>query len=160
MRHRHRSTAAGAGILRLNVSDRDGAGTTIAPFSLAPGQNKFQEFFLASADADNVPQGTLYADLVNLVDTEDGGPTNNCTTNSESIAEGGAGCGTVGELSSQAKVQVLWSDPVAGAASCPNTGIYSPQRRGRSTLADAAAAPPDQPRTAWPRVRASACGWR
>lgn len=127
------STGAGAGILKLDVSTRDGAGSTIKPFKLAPGQNKFQEFYLASADADNVPVGALTAKIENLVDSEDDLAA--CTTNSESEAEGGP-CGTVGELSSQATVQVLVSDPVAGASSCPNTGIYhSTTPGGTGTLA-------------------------
>lgn len=127
------STGAGAGIMKLTVTDRDGAGLTIKPFSLAPGQNKFQEFYLASADASNVPVGALTAKIQNLVDIEDSGP--NCTTKSEAVAEGsavdGSGeptnmtvCGTEGELSDQATVQILVSDPVPSAASCPNTGIY------------------------------------
>ena len=116
------STGAGAGNQKLNVTDRDGSGPTIQPFSLAPGQNKFQEFYLASADAENVPDGDLTAQITNLVDTEDGGPA--CTTNSENVAEGGGGCGTEGELSDEATVQILVSDPVPSAASCPNTGIY------------------------------------
>lgn len=126
------STGAGAGMLKLIVSDRDGSGPTIQPFSLAPGQNKYQEFFLASADADNVPNGVLTARIKNLVDTEDDAL---CTTNSEAIAEGsgtnGAGlptnlsiCGAGGELSSQATVQILKSAPVANKSFCENTGIY------------------------------------
>ena len=129
------STGAGAGILQLNVSDRDGAGSTIQPFSLAPGQNKYQEFFLASADADNVPNGMLTAKIQRLVDTEDNGP--GCTTNSEALAEDPTAvlpsglpsnplnsCGSEGELSDEATVQILASGPVANAASCPNTGGY------------------------------------
>lgn len=145
------STGAGAGILKLNVSDRDGSTRGIEPFSLAPGQNKYQEFFLASADADNVPKATLTAGIQNLKDIEDGGP--GCTTNSEAVAEKPANvgpnglplnplndCGTTGELSDQADVQVLVSDPVASIADCPNTGIYhsaTPSTVG-STLADLA----------------------
>ena len=131
------STSAGAGILKLNVSTRDGAGSTIKPFSLAPGQNKFQEFYLASADADNVPVGRLTAKIQNLVDTEDGGPA--CTTKSENEAEGGGGCGTKGELSQEARVQILVSDPMPGASSCASTGIYkSTTPSGVGTLADRA----------------------
>ena len=47
--------SAGAGYLKLNLADRQGAAPTIAPFSLAPGQNKTQEFYLASADSGNTP---------------------------------------------------------------------------------------------------------
>lgn len=138
------STGAGAGILQLNVSDRDGTSSTVEPFSLAPGQNKYQEFFLASADADNVPNGTLTAKIQNLVDNED---LPLCTTNSEALEEGsgvnGSGlptnmsaCGSAGELSSQATVQILASGPVANAASCPNTGGYgSTTPSGTGTLA-------------------------
>ncbi len=116
------STGAGAGILKLNLSDRDGTSSGVAPFSLAPGQNKTQEFFLASADAGNVPTGILTGKIQNLDDIEDGGPS--CTTNSERVAEGGNGCGTEGELADEMKIQVLASQPVASQASCPNTGIY------------------------------------
>lgn len=141
------STGAGAGIMKLTVSDRDGSGGTIQPFNLAPGQNKFQEFYLASASADNVPSGVLTAKIQNLVDTEDGAP--GCTTNSEALAEQPShvdshglptnpanDCGNAGELSSQATVQILVSDPVPSAASCPNTGIYhSATPSGTGTLA-------------------------
>jgi predicted ribosomally synthesized peptide with SipW-like signal peptide len=143
---------AGAGILKLDVSARDGAGLHIAPFSLAPGQNKAQEFFLASANSDNVPVGALSAKLQNLKDTEDGGPA--CTTNSEAIAEapGDADpvtglptnplndCGSLGELSSQLSTQILYSDPVADASSCPNTGIYTHGIGTGHTLAQQVAA--------------------
>jgi hypothetical protein len=127
------STAAGAGILKLNVSAREGTSSGVEPFSLAPGQNKFQEFYLASADDANVPVGALTAKIQNLLDIEDGGP--GCTTLSEQDAEGGA-CGTEGELADQATVQILVSDPVADASSCPNTGIYhSATPSGTGTLA-------------------------
>jgi hypothetical protein len=148
------SNAAGAGIMKLTVSDRDGSTAGVAPFSLAPGQNKAQEFFLASADADNVPVGALTAKIQNLKDIEDNGPA--CTTNSEAIAEDPSAvdahglptnplnsCGGTGELSTQATVQILVSDPVANASSCPNTGIYhaatvTPALPAGSTLASAA----------------------
>lgn len=130
------STGAGAGILKLNLSDRDGTSSGVAPFSLAPGQNKTQEFFLASADAANVPTGALTGKIQNLVQIEDGGPA--CTTNSEEVAEGGA-CGTVGELADEMTVQILASGPVANAASCPNTGGYgSTSPSGVGTLANRA----------------------
>ena len=117
------STGAGAGILKLNLADRDGSTIDIKPMSLAPGQNKFQEFYLASADDENVPTGVLTAKIQNLVDIEDDSP--NCTTNSEDVLEGNTGdCGPVGELSDQIKVQILASNPIAGQTSCPNTGIY------------------------------------
>ena len=142
------STGAGAGILQLNVSDRDGTSSTVEPFSLAPGQNKFQEFYLASADADNVPVGSLTARIINLEDIEDGGP--GCTTNSEAVAEQPThvdpstgeptnplnDCGSEGELSDQATVQILASGPVNGASSCPNTGGYgTTSPSGTGTLA-------------------------
>lgn len=142
---------AGAGVMSLNVSNRDGAGSTVAPFRLAPGQNKAQEFFLAGASADNVPVGTLSAKIQNLRDIEDGGP--GCTTNSEALAEepthvDAAGlptnkandCGSIGELSSQLKTQILFSDPVANASSCPNTGIYTHSIGTGNTLAQQVAA--------------------
>jgi hypothetical protein len=129
------STEAGAGILKLDVSVREGATKGIEPFSLAPGQNKFQEFYLASADDENVPVGALTARIQNLADIEDNGP--GCTTNSEALeeepthvdAQGNPtnplnDCGSEGELSGQATVQILVSDPVPDASSCPNTGIY------------------------------------
>lgn len=137
---------AADGILKLNVSDRSGTTSGVSPFQLAPGQNKFQEFYLASADNANVPAGDLTAQIRNLVDTEDNGPA--CTTNSEALAEAPADvdshgnptnplndCGTVGELSSEATVQILVSDPTT-ATSCPNTGIYhSATPSGTGTLA-------------------------
>lgn len=126
---------AGAGIMRLDVSNRHGSTVDVAPFRLAPGQNKAQEFYLASADATNVPAGTLTATILNLRDIEDNGPA--CTTNSEALAEAPDNfdshglptnplndCGATGELSGQLKTQILFSAPVASAASCPNTGIY------------------------------------
>ena len=138
------SDAAGAGYLKINLTDRQGAGGAIQPFSLAPGQNKTQEFYLASADSGNTPDGVLTAFIENLADTEDSAT---CTTDSEAVAEGSAvdgtgaptnssACGTVGELSSQLNVQILASTPVAGPASCPNTGIYgSTTPSGTGTLA-------------------------
>lgn len=144
------SSSAGAGILKLNVSARDGATKGIEPFSLAPGQNKFQTFYLASADGANVPDGTLTATLQDLVDTEDNAPA--CTTNSEAIAEAPGDvdangmptnpkndCGSVGELSQQAHVQILVSDAMDNASSCGNTGIYhSATPSGVGLLADLA----------------------
>lgn len=125
--------AAAAGMLKLNVSEREGAGSNIDPFDLVPGQNKAQSFYLASADAANSPDGMLTAKITNLVDTEDGGPA--CTTNSEQAEEGGA-CGTDGELSEQMRVQILASGPVDNASSCPNTGGYgSTTPSGVGTLA-------------------------
>ncbi len=45
-------------------------------------------------------------------------------------------CGNTGELSGQATVQILVSDPAANASSCPNTGIYdSATPVGTGTLA-------------------------
>ena len=130
------STSAGAGQLKLNIDGREGSGRGIAPFSLAPGQNKTQEFFLASADAANVPDGVLTAKIQNLVDTED--DVSNCTTLSEEAAEGGA-CGSEGELSDEMTVQILASGPVPSAASCPSTGIYgSTTPSGVGTLANKA----------------------
>lgn len=140
-------SSAGAGILKLNVAPRIGTSSGVDAFSLAPGQNKFQEFYLASADNDNVPVGDLTAKITQLVDTEDNGPA--CTTNSEAIAEAPADvdshgnptnplndCGSAGELSSQATVQILVSDAVDNASSCPNTGIYhSATPSGTGTLA-------------------------
>lgn len=142
---------AGAGILKLDVSTRDGAGVNIAPFKLAPGQNKYQEFFLASANSENVPVGALSATINNLRDVEDNGP--GCTTNSEAVAEKPGevdsttglptnplnSCGMTGELSSQMRAQILYSDPMAGASYCQNTGIYS-HNIGTKTLAQQAAA--------------------
>ena len=122
-------SAAGAGILKLNVSSKIPGQINVKPFSLAPGQNKYQEMFLASADSENVPLGDLTATIKNLVDSEDGAPS--CTTNSEAIAEQSThvdahgmptnplnDCGSQGELSQQLKVQILASDPVADSTDC------------------------------------------
>ena len=123
-------TEVGAGILALDVSTREGGGPTIAPLNLAPGENKFQEFYLASSDGDSVPDANLTMVLNNFVEEENG-----CSSNSEALAEGvlsGYGdltgdplCTTgPGEFSSQARIQVLASAPVPGPSSCPSTGIY------------------------------------
>ena len=136
--------AAGAGYLKISLAERQGSGSTIQPFSLAPGQNKTQEFYLASADSGNTPDGVLTAFIENLADTEDGAT---CTTNSEAVAEGspvdGTGaptdntaCGSVGELSSEMRVQILASAPQTSPTSCPNTGIYGTTTpSGTGTLA-------------------------
>lgn len=114
------ATGAAAGQLRLEIDGRDGSSSGVAPFSLAPGQNKYQTFYLASADAANVPTGVLTVTVQDLDDTEDDGPE--CTTESERVAEGGNRCGTEGELADQMKVQILATAPAAGQTSCPNTG--------------------------------------
>jgi hypothetical protein len=91
----------------------------------------------------------LSAKIINLVDTEDNGPA--CTTNSEAIAEGSPtdahgdptnmnACGLTGELSSEATVQILVSDPVTNASSCPNTGIYHSATPSGTGLLNAQAA--------------------
>lgn len=129
------SSGAGAGILKLDVSQRDAGHLGIEPFNLAPGQNKYQTMFLASADAENVPDGTLTAKIQNLVDIETGPDgTSACTTNSEAIAEGSPVSGVggnptdllicdddAGELSQEATVQILASAPVPDATYCGNS---------------------------------------
>lgn len=121
------STEAGAGYLRLSVDTLTKAGANVKPFQLEPGDpedpqtNKFQEFYLSSADSGNTPAGNLTMKIKTLVDNEDQ-PT--CTTSSEAVAEGGV-CGGAnqGELSRQAKVQILKAAPVGGT--CPSTGYAS-----------------------------------
>lgn len=103
----------GAGILKLNVSSTGGAGSaeSFGFGNLAPGENRVQEIFIASSDADSVPNATLYFELTDLSDTEGNGPGGpagvpiNCTTNSESAAESGD-CGSTGEFSSEAVMTV------------------------------------------------------
>ena len=141
------SSSAGAGILKLNVSSRDGSTIDVEPFNLAPGQNKYQEFYLASADADNVPVGALTAQIKNLVDTEDNGP--GCTTNSEAIAEAPGDVDSHGMPTNplqrlrqrrRAVQPGTRADPgqrcgPRNAASCPNSGYHSASPSGTGTLA-------------------------
>lgn len=113
--------SAGAGILKLNVSSTSSGGTaqSLGFGNLAPGENRIHEFFVASSDAESVPNGTLLIDFTDLVDIEGNGPGNptgvgnNCTTNSEREAEGGD-CGGVGEFSAQAVMTVHKAAPVSG----------------------------------------------
>src|SRR3546814_11610283 len=79
--------------------------------NIASGEFKSQELYVASNDAESVPNGTLTLDVLNLLDTEGNGLTatgvgNNCTTNSELAEEGGVGCGSVGEFSEDAFIQI------------------------------------------------------
>ena len=127
--------STGDGLLKLNLSGRDGSTIDVQPFRLAPGENQFQEFYIASADAANVSNGALSMTLRALDDIEGGGP--GCTTNSEDVAEGDTGdCGAEGEFSEQATVQILVSHPVSTPGSCPNSdGHGSNSPRGTGTLA-------------------------
>src|SRR3546814_5761471 len=66
-------------------------------------------------------RSTLTLDVLNLIDTEGDGPGatgvgNNCTTNSELAEEGGA-CGTVGEFSQDAFIQIAHKAAVGGVCS-------------------------------------------
>lgn len=132
---------AGAGYLKINLEGEEGLAKT-EPFRLAPGQNKYQYFYVASADSDNTPDGRLSATISNLQDVEGEAI---CTTNSEAAAEGvalGGNCGPNGELADEAIVQILRSEPVAGRESCPDSGIYGGiegfPATGESTLLDRA----------------------
>jgi hypothetical protein len=114
------NAGAGAGYLRLNlISDHQGTDTNvIQPFSLAPGQHKTQNFYLASTDSGNTPNGVVTAYIDNLTDTEDT-PAGTCTTNSEAIAEGTTNCASNGgELSSQALTNVWMRGPADSPADC------------------------------------------
>src|SRR5512138_2298390 len=83
--------SAGAGILKLNVSSTGGEGTaeSFGFGNLAPGEDRILEIFVASSDAESVPNATLLMELTGLSDIEGNGPGNptgvdgNCTTNSE-----------------------------------------------------------------------------
>src|SRR3546814_13313534 len=86
---------------------------------MAPGEFKIQELYVASNDAESVPNGTLTLDVLNLLDTEGNGLTatgvgNNCTTNSELDEEGGVGCGSVGEYPEDAFIPIAHTEAVAG----------------------------------------------
>ena len=145
-------TGAGAGMLKLDVSSNAPTQINVKPFELAPGKNKYQEMFLASANGDNVPVGALTARIVNLDDVEDGAP--GCTTNSEAKAEAPShldehglptnpsnDCGSEGELSQQATVQIVASDPVPNPGSCPSTGGYHAVTSSDTLAHQAAKAP-------------------
>lgn len=112
------STGAGAGYLRLNLNDHNGTADVIQPFSLAPGQNKTQTFFLASADSGNTPDGAVTAYVDHLTNADDGA-SGTCTTASEAVAEGTTNCvDNGGELSHEAVLKVLKLDNVTSAANC------------------------------------------
>lgn len=99
---------AGAGHLILDVGDF--TDSSVDKLKLAPGENRYQVFQVASNDGDSVPDGQLYITLSNITDFEDG-----CTSNGEAVAEG--------------------ADPYAGgydeATDCggPNDGEFSDQGR-------------------------------
>ena len=109
------SAAAGAGYLKLNITDEVVSSTAL---SLAPDKNQYLDFLLTSADSGNTPNGKLTVKVADLVDTED--TPGACTTNSESLLETGAvggDCGTgagTGELSDEVKVSVKTRAPVVG----------------------------------------------
>ena len=140
------TSGVGAGILKLDpITVGQGTGLQVQPFSLAPGQNKSQYFYLASADGDNVPLGNLTLNFQHIVDTEDGGP--GCTTNSEAIAEAPADvdpvtgmptnpandCGTVGELASHLDTSVSASAPVSTPSACDTSIPLSLVTSGKLT---------------------------
>jgi len=112
------------GYLHLVVGQNGVAGAPIHQ-SLAPGQNQDLDYFLTSADSGNTPIGQLSATIKNVTDKEDGSA---CTTNSEALAEAPQDvdvhgmptnplndCGTVGELSHEAKLSVKVGAPVNGS---------------------------------------------
>jgi hypothetical protein len=110
-------SGAGAGMLKLNVEWDESTRADNQPFSLAPGQNRYQYYFLASSDSDNTPTADLTVTLKDLVDTEDDLA---CTTNSERDAEGGT-CDNPGELSPQTRYSFkTMAAPVSSADECPN----------------------------------------
>ncbi|HEY9564575.1 MAG TPA: TasA family protein [Nocardioides sp.] len=134
--------AAGAGVLQLTVSNTSSGSTSMGFGNMAPGEFKIQELYVASNDAESVPNGTLTLDVLNLLDTEGNGLTatgvgNNCTTNSELAEEGGVGCGSVGEFSEDAFIQIAHKAAVGGVCS---GGGYGGHLQG--TLASVVAAGP------------------
>lgn len=110
-------SGAGAGMLKLNVDYDGSTRADNQPFNLAPGENRYQYYFLASSDSRNTPAANLSVTLEDLVDTEDDLA---CTTNSERDAEGGA-CNNPGELSQEVTYSFnTLANPVSSAAECPN----------------------------------------
>ncbi len=75
------SEAIQAGHLTLNVGDTD---VSDEPLRLAPGDNVFKHFYIASNDGESVPDGELTVMLENFVHSENG-----CENNGEAAAEGG-----------------------------------------------------------------------
>jgi predicted ribosomally synthesized peptide with SipW-like signal peptide len=110
-----------AGHLVLNVND-NGVDTSQNPLRLAPGENRFIDYYIASNDGQSVPNGQLSITLKNLVNHEDG-----CTSNSEAVAEGATvpgydpslDCGdnsagnNNGELGSEARMEIIQYGPSA-----------------------------------------------
>ncbi len=96
-----------AGHLTLNVGDTN---VSDEPLRLAPGDNLFKHFYIASNDGDSVPDGNLTVKLENFVHGERG-----CENNGEAAAEGGvdlsdpaADCneaGDQGELADETNIQ-------------------------------------------------------
>jgi hypothetical protein len=113
------SAGAGAGFLRLNLGDHQGTDTNVVqPFSLAPGQHKTQDFYLASADSGNTPDGAVTAYVDKLTSTEDTA-SGTCTTASEAAAEDTSNCAANGgELAQQAHISVWKLDNVSSQAEC------------------------------------------
>lgn len=123
-----------AGHLVLNVND-SGVDTSQNPLRLAPGENRFVDYYIASNDGQSVPNGELSITLKNLNNHEDG-----CTSNSEAVAEGAdpaavgydpsTACGDssagndAGELGSEARMEIIQYGPTSSGV-CGNPAAHS-----------------------------------
>jgi hypothetical protein len=97
-------TDAGHLVLDLNST---GSISNVGGQSIAPGQSRTIDFFVASADLDGVPAADLSFSLLKLKDIENG-----CSGNGETAVDPNcASDGNRGEFSSQGYVRVRYSDP-------------------------------------------------
>lgn len=97
---------ADAGHLVLNLNST-GSINNVGGQSIAPGQFRTIDFFVASADLDGVPTADLSFQIKNLVDLENG-----CSGNGEPAVD--ATCADTndpGEFSGQAYMRIRYSDP-------------------------------------------------
>jgi hypothetical protein len=132
-------TDAGHLVLSLNST---GSINNVGGQSIAPGQARTIDFFVASADLDGVPSADLSFQIKNLVDQENG-----CSGNGEPAVDATCGnAGDPGEFSGQAYVRVRYSDPAPTGAitfannNCsapggyPNSVGYSPANNNDTTV--------------------------
>jgi alternate signal-mediated exported protein len=133
-----------AGALKLSLSDINGTSVTpITSPKLAPGENKVQDFFVASRSDDTaaLQNAALSVSLADLVGIEDG-----CTTNSESAED--VDCSVVppvpqttpptstGDFPQEAYIQFSIK-PATSANTCA-TGGYASSAARQGTLAHVA----------------------
>jgi alternate signal-mediated exported protein len=95
--------SVGAGILKLNLSNKDGSATTPLAFGkLSPGGQSQQAIYVASSDGDSVPNADLYLTLSNLEDQENG-----CSTNASEQAVDDCATNPTGELSKVLDMRIV-----------------------------------------------------